>query len=305
MVVLAVSACATPTPPPPTRTPELLPLPTLTGFRTPSPVGATPVIIASATPTATPFTHVIQRGETLLGIAFRYGVSLEALQQVNPDVNARSLQIGQALIIPLTDDLAALQAAGLPTPMPFEVGQPSCFTTAGDSLYCLVEVRNPGPQALENVAIRVVLADSAGQPITSSVAYAGLEVIPPGGSAPAAALFNPVPAGVAAQGSDPVSAYPSSEPGGRYVPLELVQYTAESADGVWLVSGEARNTTDRPARVVRVVVGLIAPGGRLAGYRQQTLGGELAPGASLTFSLPVTPLTREVNQYVVWLEGEA
>ncbi len=241
----------------------------------------------------------------MLGIAFRYGVSLDALQQVNPDVNARALQIGQALIIPLTDDLAALQAAGLPTPMPFEVGQPACFATAGDSLYCLVEVRNPGPQALETVAVRVVLADGAGQPITSTVAYAGLEVIPPGGSAPAAALFTPAPAAVAAQGADPVSAYPSTEPGGRYVPLDLVRYTAAPAGGVWLVSGEARNPGDRPARVVRVIVGLIAPGGRLAGYRQQTLAGELAPGASLNFSLPVTPLTRDVNQYIVWLEGEA
>lgn len=303
--MLALSACATPTTAPPTPTPELLALPTATGFRTPSPVAATPVIIASATPTATPFTHVVARGETLLAVAFRYGVSLDALQQVNPNVNARSLQIGQALIIPLTDDLAALQAAGLPTPVPFEIGQPACFSGAGESLYCLVEVRNPGPQALENVAVRVILADAAGQPLASSVAYAGLDVIPPGGSAPVAALFSPVPAQVAAHGADPVSAYPSIEPGTRYVPLELVSYTAEQTGSVWTVRGEARNSTDRPARVVRVVVGLIAPGGRLAGYRQQQLAGELAPGASVTFSLPVTALTRDVNQYVIWLEGEA
>jgi LysM repeat protein len=43
---------------------------------------------------------VVQRGETLTGLARRYGVSVQALQDVNGIKSARSLRAGQKLRIP-------------------------------------------------------------------------------------------------------------------------------------------------------------------------------------------------------------
>jgi membrane-bound lytic murein transglycosylase D len=55
---------------------------------------------AAATLAATRRTHVVQRGETLTGLARRYGVSVQALQDVNGIKSARSLRAGQKLRIP-------------------------------------------------------------------------------------------------------------------------------------------------------------------------------------------------------------
>ena len=54
----------------------------------------------TATLAATRRTHVVQRGETLSGLARRYGVSVQALQDVNGIKSGRSLRTGQKLRIP-------------------------------------------------------------------------------------------------------------------------------------------------------------------------------------------------------------
>jgi murein DD-endopeptidase MepM/ murein hydrolase activator NlpD len=48
-----------------------------------------------------PISHVVQPGDTLLGIAARYGVSVEALLAANEDSDAFLLQVGKTLLIPV------------------------------------------------------------------------------------------------------------------------------------------------------------------------------------------------------------
>jgi len=55
--------------------------------------------------------HRVARGETLSHIARRYHVSLGALQDANPRVRARSLQVGQRLVIPTGSGTSAALAA--------------------------------------------------------------------------------------------------------------------------------------------------------------------------------------------------
>jgi LysM repeat protein len=45
-------------------------------------------------------THTVKKGETLTGLARRYGVSVQALQEVNGIKSGRSLKAGQKLKIP-------------------------------------------------------------------------------------------------------------------------------------------------------------------------------------------------------------
>ena len=51
--------------------------------------------------TAAGVKHLVEKGETLTGIAKRYNVTLPDLQKVNKGVNDRKMQIGQTLIIPI------------------------------------------------------------------------------------------------------------------------------------------------------------------------------------------------------------
>lgn len=302
---LGLAACsnATQTPALPTPTLTLRP-PPAPATSTPVGVVATPVIIASPTPTPTPFIHVVKSGETLIGIAVFYNIPLQALQAANQDLDPRALQIGQSLIIPLSEDAAAVQAEGAPTPMPLELGQPSCAPQASGALSCIVLARNPGPGAVENVTARVILADVQGLPITSTVGSTGLDIVPAGVSAPIAVLFAPGVQSVAAQGADLISAFPSNEPLDRYVPLTLESYTAAQAGRVWTVSGAIRNLGAAAAAVVRVIVVLSAAGDRPVGYQRLELPGGLEPGALRDFSLPVTALTDDAIQYTVWVEGK-
>ena len=66
---------------------------------TPNPTPtATPV--ARPTPTPTPLVYAMQEGDTLSGIAARFGLTVEELVQANRLVDPDSLQIGQQLTIP-------------------------------------------------------------------------------------------------------------------------------------------------------------------------------------------------------------
>ena len=76
--------------------PPATPAPTLT---TPAP---TPSAAPSLTPTpaATPLVHVVVRGETLISIAARYGITLVALKKANGITGAGMIRVGQRLVIP-------------------------------------------------------------------------------------------------------------------------------------------------------------------------------------------------------------
>jgi len=57
--------------------------------------------VLRALPASTPArTHTVKMGETPSVIARRYGVKLTALMAANPRVDARRLQVGQALTVP-------------------------------------------------------------------------------------------------------------------------------------------------------------------------------------------------------------
>ena len=69
---------------------------TLPPTATPAPY--TPEPTATPTVTPTPVFHVIQAGESLLGIATQYDISVAALQDANGILDPRFLQIGEQLI---------------------------------------------------------------------------------------------------------------------------------------------------------------------------------------------------------------
>jgi murein DD-endopeptidase MepM/ murein hydrolase activator NlpD len=109
----------------------------------PSRAGSTPTIrrgTATSTPTSTPetiqtpkptetpppFTHTVRSGETLISIALRYGVTLEALMEANKLPSADFLRIGQELTIPRE-----------PTPTPTPQGRRTHLVRPGETLIAI------------------------------------------------------------------------------------------------------------------------------------------------------------------------
>jgi LysM repeat protein len=284
-------------------TPALLPLPSATPIPAVATPAATPVIIASPTFTPTPVTYVVQKGDTLIGIAVKYGVSVEALQAANNDVQPEFLSIGAVLVIPSPEGGEVVNAGVAPTPVPIPLSAPACYPTPASALYCFVEARNPTDAAMENVSVRITLAGADGLPLASAVAYSALDVIPPRSAAPLAALFPSAPAGIAAMGAELLTANPSTGPSAHRVLLDIPTHSGSASGAQWVVAGLVRNPSGTPAASAWLVLTLYDQSGTIVGYRKIELAGGLAPGAAQEFSISAASVGGVVDHYTIIAEG--
>lgn len=95
---MTVSEVSSPSPAPtasPTASPSLTPGPSLT----PAPPTATPAPTASPAPTGSQ-TYTVRSGDTLSGIAARFGTTVKILVELNDIADPRLIRVGQVLIIP-------------------------------------------------------------------------------------------------------------------------------------------------------------------------------------------------------------
>ncbi len=74
-------------------------------------VAATSVMTSTPSAKATPTTYVIQEGDTLMAIAIRFDVTVEALQSANGITDPAKLRIGQSLVIPVGGVVPVAMAA--------------------------------------------------------------------------------------------------------------------------------------------------------------------------------------------------
>lgn len=121
---------------------------------TPTPILATPTLPPGVTPSPTPrpdrIVHVVQPGETLLAIAQRYGVSLQAIQAANGIANPERIQAGQTLVIPLATPTPAPGPTPTPTPTPEPTYPPPPLLYPPDG----AQVEGPGlPVLLQWVSV--------------------------------------------------------------------------------------------------------------------------------------------------------
>jgi len=289
-----------------TPTPPLLPLPS----HTPSPAvtvqETTPVVIATATFTPTPVTHVVQKGETLVGIAVKYGISVEALQAANNNVQPEFLSIGAVLLIPLSEDSPQIVVVSQPTstPIPVELGPVACYPTATHGLYCFVAASNPNTTPVQNVSALITLADSEGIPFKSSVAYSAVERLQPNEAAPLAILFPGVSAEIVVWRAQLLRAEPATNDAGRYIPLEILTHSGTNAAAEWRVTGQVSNSSTKNAASVRLTLTLFDSDGAILNYRQEILAEGLVAGATRDFSISAVSLGGEVDHYLIKAEGK-
>ena len=299
--------------PSPSPEPSLLPLPSAT----PSPAFATPAATATPpptlTPTATPtpVTYVIRKGDTLGGIAYSYGISVDTLQAANPNVLPTFLTIGTVLTIPVTAAApgAPVVPVASPTPGPVTLAAgPACYPLVTGALYCFVEAHNPGGSALRNVVVQLVLVGAKGQALASQTAVSALDVIPPGGASPVAVWFPQAPPGLTAPVAQVVSAesIPATETPAE-VSLSITatrELTAGSGPGApWTMTGQVRNDSTAPISSVRLVLTLYDSHGTILNFRMETLPGGLAAGASSDYSISAVALGGTVDHAAVTGEG--
>ncbi|HOT91390.1 MAG TPA: FxLYD domain-containing protein [Anaerolineae bacterium] len=305
ILALLLTACdAVVTPPP---SPTALPTPTFTPrvtatfapgvFLTPIPPTAT----LTPTLTPTPVLHIVEQGDTLFGIALEYGVSVDALVQVNRLDLSQYLHIGQALIIPLgeeedlTDTGLAVPMGNMilatPTPLPLEITGVALYQTPVGGVWCMGEVVNPTAGPVTNIQVQVTLVAADGTPLLTNVALAAADYLAPAGRAPFAVLFKTPPAGYADVQVSLLRGEVVSAITAGFVPLDVVQTAGAVSGPQYRVTGSLLNNSGADVRRVTVVVTLYDRTGKVSGFRQLILDEKkvLPAGQSQEFKVLLTP----------------
>lgn len=270
--------------------PTAIPLqPYLTATPTPAPT-LTPhvvVIVETPIPTATPFVYIVERGDTLSGIAEKFNVSLDALRAANPDLQTSILSIGQTILIP--DPSAPLAAASTPTPVPAPVTQAVCHPTADSGLWCFALIQNDTDGMLENVSAQITLLDNENNIVASEIAFTPLDIIPPRSALPVYVFFPQIAESVTPQ-IQVLSAMQGDN--ARYLPAVLTSAAAEIA---WngktaQLSGQIYLPAEsRAAAQVWVAAAAYDKNGTVVGIRRWE-GGALQPGGMTGFQFTVSSL---------------
>jgi LysM repeat protein len=231
------------------------------------------------------------------GIAFSFGISVDELLAANPDVSPNSMSIGTELNIP--GDPANPIGASTSTPVPAPVKGIECYPTADLGMWCFVLVHNNTPDVIENLSAQVTLLDADDQTITSALALAPLNILPPDDSLPLMVFFPPIiPADARPQVQllTGIHLQPDDE---RYLPA-TVHNTLTRVDGSGRnaqVSGVVRLPGDsQSASLVWVAAVAYDRAGRAIGARRWESSAGITPGGSLEFSFEVSSLAGEIER---------
>ncbi len=287
-------------------------------------------------PTPTPFIYVIEKGDTMGVIAYRFGVTVADLKAANPEVDPNLMSVGTELVIPILEknEDGTPEALATATPVPIEIGQPDCYPVASGGAWCLALVHNDQNQALENLVTWMQLVSPDGEVLAGQQAVPPLNLLPAGQYLPVMAFFPDVSARDINPQIDLLSALPIPPGDRRYLPVDLqVEQTEIGPDGLHAsVSGnltllafpaptttnenpDERSPTDTPAPTVdataaqsdhasQVWLAVTAYGAdhKPVGLRKRELATDLAPGESLPFELSVFSLGPQIISVEVLVE---
>lgn len=243
-------------------------------------------------PTPTPFSYTVESGDTLIGIAARFGVTADEIQLVNPGLVAAALVPGQELKIPSAPASPDLPT---PTPAPVTLGVPDCYPTLDGGLWCFVLVTNPFAETLENLSAQVTLNGEKGTTLANQTALSPLNILPPGKSIALAAYFPaPLPDGPFTTQAQLLTSIRLLASDPRYLPVTAlnvavtVGWDATSAE----VTGQVTPVTgadevEIPAGEVWVAAVAYDAAGKVVGVRRWESTSAMPAGGRLPFEMQV------------------
>jgi LysM repeat protein len=280
----------------PTPTAPLMSVATMRPTATPAPY--TPAPTATPTLTPTPIIYVVKKGDTPLGIANQFGVSLRDLQDTNGITDPRTLRVGQELMIPEKDQPGDQSPTAVPTPMPFVIENVNILSTAQGGLWGMGEIRNTSGLDLEQVAISAALLNGEGGTLTQEEVPVQVDLIAAGERAPFAFRFREPPLTFASYLFTPLTGIPGYT--GNYHRDLIVQESRGEGErySTYTVSGKVSNVGPEDAVDVVVTATIYDALGRVIGTRRVPPEHNVIPrGGSTAFTVQLTPLGGPVSSY--------
>jgi LysM repeat protein len=275
---------------------------------TATPKPATPVPTPTFTPSPTPIIHTIQKGDTLLGIANKYGVTVQSLQEANGILDPRRLQLSQELIVP-QDDLARTGGppTATPTPVAYAIENIGFYHTSIGSLWFLGEVHNTTSEPIEQVQILVTLQTEGYVDLSQSSAFSVLDFIGPGGRSPFAVLFSNPPVAFDRYQVIALAGVTRTHPGKAYHGVSVISYSGQPQGDTLAIRGDVKNTGASDAEAITILATGYDSGNRVAAIRAADLPmSQLPAGETSSFRMnllssgdPIVSYTVQVQAYRV------
>jgi LysM repeat protein len=247
----------------------LTPYWTATPSRTPRPPTLLVSIPTTPAPTATPFLHKLTDSDTMLGLAIRYGITLDELMAANPGVDPHYLTVGKFLVIPIKGATATVVPT--PTPVPLILGEPRCYPTGEGGAWCTLLVRNEQTEAVEDLSVWIGLYSPEGKLLTSQTAMPPLNILPSGGAIPLMIYFQPMIPAQAIPRVELLTAIAVPPDDTRYITatVQLQNTNLDSSGLQATVKGQVVLPKDSPkAKVLWLVVVAYDKDGNAVGVRK-------------------------------------
>ena len=253
--------------------------------------------------------HVVQDGETLIGIAFTYGITLEELLAANPGVDPRFLSIGHELIIPIAGVEDPQDAQLSVTPIPVVLDAVSCFRTPSNALWCLTAANGRSGETIEGLAALITLSDALGGELANEIAYGPLNLLGAEEIMPLAAFFSPPAPEFSHANATLLSAFESADEGERYLEIEVNLDVTQALPGStrWQLSGSVSLAAGAagPAERISVLVVALSSSGEMVGFNVWESVGAVAPGGQLSVALDLFSLGPPIAAIQILAEAQA
>ena len=266
---------------------------------------ATPAPTPTPTPEPTPILHTLQGGDTLIGLAQKYGVSVQAIQEINGITDPRGLLIGQQIIIPTNPEARLSQGTPTPAPTlpPMQLSDIT-FWQSGADLWALGQVTPLGEEALEGVLLQLDLLDETGAVLASAQTAPQQALLLPHEPAGFGFHFSPAPASFARYQVYVVQAQRAHDAFYHHA-LQVRHVLAQQvSDAVYSLSGEVVNDSGRAAQDVTIAIVLYDAQGAVSAIRQVAANPpDLAPGESALFAAELLPVLQPVADYRLFAVG--
>ncbi len=165
-----------------TSTGETLPTETAAPEPTPEP-----------TLTPTPFTHVLGSDETISSLALTYGLEVNEILAINPEITPKALSVGTEILIPYINTAAddeKLSVSAISAPLALSLSEPVCIKTTEGGLWCLAQVGNPLVESATGITVTFTLKNGVGETVNEQAVPALLNLLAPNESLPVSAYFS-------------------------------------------------------------------------------------------------------------------
>jgi hypothetical protein len=248
--------------------------------------------------------YTVVRGDTLLGIALRFGVSLEELLDANPEINPTIISVGTKVIIPYIQRTPTVTPD--PTPLPLSLYNPICYPSVTMGLWCFIQAHNNLGVAIENISVSVNLFNRDGELLAEGTALLPVDLLYPEMKLPLIYFFPDVVEDDFILQTDLVSALPAADITKRYLDPFIERFEARiAADGSMaeVVGIVGLPKVSRPARAFSILAVAYDELGQVVGYREFELHTPFAQGTTRKFELTVYSLGPAIKSVEVYAEA--